>query len=272
MSSGHHTGLDWGPLYPPPPITNGVVPRNVATADTGAVGLSDPPKDPYALTGQGCTGQNQDFCSSPWLRPPGLGPLKNHPLGAFQQPPPVGYWNIPNTNPIGPSGSSLQIPPHALGTKHGMFSNPTPPPSVARHPRAVPQLRPNAQNQRNNYKRAGDEKDSSQSRIPKKPRSDMDARHQEHAKPAANPEKGTKPLTQQQLDKIEQRETIQKQKIKAHELRARAETELHDIQKQVQDISSLSDLRPVGTSRDVLMPSANNFDEIVAPPEPSHSI
>ena len=100
----------------------------------------------------------------------------------------------------------------------------------------------------------------------------MDARHQEHAKPAANPEKGAKPLTQQQLDKIEQRETIEKQKIKAHESRVRAETELHDIQNQVRDISSLSDLRPVGTNHDVVMPSANNFDEIVAPPEPSHDI
>ena len=193
-------------------------------------------------------------------------------MGAFQQPPPVDYWSIPNVHPIGPSGSGLQIPPHAFGTNDGMISNPTPPPPVARHPRAVQQLRPNPQNQRNNYKRAGDEKDSSQSRIPKKSRSDMDARHQEHAKPAANPEKGAKPLTQQQLDKIEQRETLQKQKIKAHESRVRAETELHDIQNQVRDISSLSDLRPVGTNHDVVMPSANNFDEIVAPPEPSHDI
>ena len=111
MSSGHHTGRDWGPSYPPPPITNGVVPRSVATADTGAVGLSDPPKDPLALTGKGCTGQNQDMRSSPWLRPPGLGPPpKNHPMGAFQQPPPVDYWSIPNVHPIGPSGSGLADP------------------------------------------------------------------------------------------------------------------------------------------------------------------
>ena len=181
-------------------------------------------------------------------------------MGAFHQPPPVYYWSTPNVHPIGPSGSGLQIPsalPSAFGTSDGTISNPISPPPVARHPRVVQQLRPNPQNQR--YKRAGDEKDSSLSRIPKKSRSDMDARHQEHAKPAVDPEKGAKPLTQQQLDKIKQREALQKQKIEAQESRDRAETELHDIQKQVRDISSLSDLRPVGTSHDVVMPAANNF-------------
>ena len=156
------------------------------------------------------------------------------------------------------------------GTSDGMISNPTSSPPVARHPRAVQQLRPNPQNQR--YRRTGDEKDSSLSRVPKKSRSDMDARHQEHAKPAADPEKGAKPLTQQQLDKIKQREPLQQQKVEAQEPRDRAETELHDIQKQVRDISSLSGLRPVGTTHDAVMPSANKFDDIVAPPEPSHDI
>ena len=274
MSSGHHTGLDWGPSYPPPPITNGVVPRSVATADTGAVGLSDPPKDPYALTGQGCTGQNQDMQSSPWLRPPGLGlPPKNHPMGVLHQPPPVDYWGTPNTLPMGQDGTGLQtssVHPSVLGTNNGMISNPISSPPVARHPRAVQQLRPNPQNHR--YKRTSDEKDSSQSRIPKKSRSDMDSRHQEHAKPAADPEKGVKVLTQQQLDKLKQRETLQQQKVEAQQSRDRAETELHDIQKQVRDISSLSDLRPVGTNDDVPMLSPNKFDDIIAPPEPSHDI
>ena len=274
MSSGHHTGLDWGPSYPPPPITNGVVPRSVATADTGAVGLSDPPKDPYALTGKGCTGQNQDMQSSPWLRPSGLGPPpKNHPMGAFHHPPPVDYWNTPNVLPMGLDGTGLQISsvhPSVLGTSDGMLSNHVSSPPVARHPRAVQQLRPNPQNQR--YKRTSDDKDSSQSRIPKKSRSEMDSRHQEHAKPAADPEKGVKALTQKQHDKIKQREVLQKQKVEAQQSRDRAETELHDIQKQVQDISSLSDLRPVGTNDDALMLSPNKFDDIIAPPEPSHDI
>ena len=113
-------------------------------------------------------------------------PPQNHPMGAFQQPPPVNYWSTPNVHPIGLSGSGLQISsahPSAFGTSDGMISNPTSSPPVARHPRAVQQLRPNPQNQR--YKRTGDEKDSSLSRVPKKSRSDMDARHQEHAKPAA---------------------------------------------------------------------------------------
>ena len=102
MPSGHHTGRDWGPSYPPPPITNGAVPRSEATADTGAVGLSDPPKDPYPLTGPGCTGQTKDTQPNSWLRPPGFGPPPtNHPMGALQQPPPVDYWNAPNVHPIG---------------------------------------------------------------------------------------------------------------------------------------------------------------------------
>ena len=138
MPSGHHTGRDWGPSYPPPPITNGAVPRSEATADTGAVGLSDPPKDPYPLTGPGCTGQTKDTQSNPWLRPPGFGlPPTNHPMGALQQPPPVDYWNTPNVHPIGLSGSGLQISsarPSAFGTNDGMFSKPTSSPPMARHP------------------------------------------------------------------------------------------------------------------------------------------
>jgi len=59
----------------------------------------------------------------------------------------------------------------------------------------------------------------------------MDSRHQERAKPAADPEKGVKVLTQQQLDKLKQRETLQQQKVEAQQSRDRAETELHDIQK-----------------------------------------
>ena len=174
---------------------------------------------------------------------------------------------------MGQDGTGLQISsvhPSVLGTSDGMISNPISPPPVARHPRAVQQLRPNPQNQR--YKRTSDEKDSSLSRIPKKSRLDMDSRHQEHAKPAADPEKGANALTQQKLDKIKQREILQKQKAEAQQSRDRAETELHDIQKQVRDISSLSVLRPVGTNNDVPMPSADKFDDTTAPPKPSHDI
>ena len=71
----------------------------------------------------------------------------------------------------------------------------------------------------------------------------MNERRQAHAKPAADPKKDAKPLTQQQLGKIKKQETLQQQKAKAQESRNRAETELHDIQKQVQDISSLEEIR-----------------------------
>ena len=86
----------------------------------------------------------------------------------------------------------------------------------------------------------------------------MNERHQTHAKPAADPERGVKPLTQHQRDKLKKQEVLNQQKINAQESRDRAETELHDIQKQVQDISSRSDLRPVGTIHDADMPNNIN--------------
>ena len=70
---------DWA--SPPPPITNGVVPRNVATADTGA-GLVDPTQDPFLLTGPRLYGTTMGTHTQPGLRPPGFGLVSNHPLGA----------------------------------------------------------------------------------------------------------------------------------------------------------------------------------------------
>ena len=61
-------------------------------------------------------------------------------------------------------------------------------------------------------------------------------------------------------------------KANAQESRIRAEAELLDIQKQVLDISSQLDLRPDGTLHDATTPSANKFDQIVDPPDPSEHI
>ena len=77
----------------------------------------------------------------------------------------------------------------------------------------------------------------------------MDERQHAHAKPAADPERGAKPLTQHQHDRVKKQETLNKQKVSAQEPRDRAETELHDIQQEAQNISSRSDLRPVVIKR-----------------------
>ena len=100
----------------------------------------------------------------------------------------------------------------------------------------------------------------------------MNDRHQTHAKPAADPEKGVTPLTQQQKDKIKKQDLLHQHKVDAHESHIRAEAELLDIQKQVRDLSSSSDMRPEGTLGDVTMPSAKKFDRTVDPPEPSSHI
>ena len=65
---------------------------------------------------------------------------------------------------------------------------------------------------------------------------------------------------------------LNKQKVSAQESRDRAETELRNIQDEVQHHSSQSVLRPFGTTHDAEMPSVNKFDQIVAPPEPSSDI
>ena len=81
-----------------------------------------------------------------------------------------------------------------------------------------------------------------------------------------------KPLTQHQHDKIKKQEMLNKQKVSAQESRDRAETELRDIQNEVQHLSSQSDLRPFGTIHDADMPSVNKFDQIVDPPEQSSDV
>ena len=65
---------------------------------------------------------------------------------------------------------------------------------------------------------------------------------------------------------------LNKQKVSAQEPRDRAETELRDIQNEVQHLSSQSDLRPFGTIHDADMPSVNKFDQIVDPPEQSSDV
>ena len=76
----------------------------------------------------------------------------------------------------------------------------------------------------------------------------MDERHQMHAKPAADPEKGAKPLTQHQKGKLKKQNTLNQHKANAHESRIRAEAERLGIQKQVLlDISSQLDLLRLAT-------------------------
>ena len=66
---------------------------------------------------------------------------------------------------------------------------------------------------------------------------------------------------------------LNKQKANAQESRDRAETELRDIpKKEVQHVSSQSDLRPIGTIHDADMPPANKYDQIVGPPEQSPEV
>ena len=134
------------------------------------------------LTGPGCKGHPRAIQTQPWLRPPGFAPPpKNHPTGASQQ---GSYWNIPNDQPIGLSGTGLQSStarPSASETSSGLLSNLPPHPPVERHPHAI-QLQSLRSNPR--FKRNNDGTEPSSSRIPKKPRSTMDERHQMYAKPA----------------------------------------------------------------------------------------
>ena len=173
-ASGHHTGRNWDPSYPPPPITNDVLPRNEATSETGAAGLSDPPKDPGLLTGPGCKGQSTWVApTQQWPRPPGLGhPPYNHHAGASQH---GLYWDTPNVSPIGLPGTGLQTSSSARASgNNGLLSNfQSPPPAArppaARHPRATQQFQLNPR-----FKRNSDGTEPPSSRIPKRSRSGMD--------------------------------------------------------------------------------------------------
>ena len=268
---GPHAGRNWDPSYPPPPITNGVVPRNETTLETGVTGLSDPPKDPGSLTGPGRGTHSWDRNDpTKASAPPLSGSPYGHHTGASQL---GSYWSDHNDQPMGLPGTGLQtFPPArpiASGTKNGTPPNYQMPPPGARHPRAIQQFRPNPRFKRDTD---GNEPSPSSARIPKRSRPDAHERRNKHAKPTADPAKGVKPLTQQQIDKMEKRDMLDKQKVSAQESRDRAETELRNIQDEVQHHSSQSDLRPVGTTHDVEMPSVNKFHQIVAPPEPNSDI
>ena len=197
---GPHAGRNWDPSYPPPPITNGVVPRNETTLETGVTGLSDPPKDPGSLTGPGRGTHSWDR-NDPTMAsaPPLSGSPYDHHTGASQL---GSYWSVHNDQPMGLPGTGLQTFPSARpiasGTKNGTPPNYQMPPPGVRHPRAIQQFRPNPRFKRDTD---GNEPSPSSARIPKRSRPDAHERRNKHAKPTADPEKGVKPLTQQQIDK-----------------------------------------------------------------------
>ena len=126
FAPGPHAGRDWDPSYPPLPITNGVVPRNETTLETGVTGLSDPPKDPGSLTGPGNEEHSTGIGTTQrWLRPPRFsGSPYDHHTGASQH---GSYWSVHNDQPMGLPGTGLQAFPSARpiasGTKNGTPPN-----------------------------------------------------------------------------------------------------------------------------------------------------
>ena len=111
-----------GLLSPPPllPLRTVLCREAKRPRTPGAVGLSDPPKDPYALTGQGCTGQNQDTQSFASLRPPFFAPPPLPPSAASgaSHPPPSASATHKGHTVQSLASASWRKPPPPLGFGH----------------------------------------------------------------------------------------------------------------------------------------------------------